>query len=263
MRDKIFKEGKSAFIPFIMAGHPTIEDSIEAVIALVEAGANAIEIGVPFSDPVADGPVNQRAAEIALSNGVTLDIVLNIVHQVRMRGYDIPIILFSYLNPILSFGYEEFSIKAKEVGIDGVLIVDLPPEEGQEFYSILKKVGIEIVLLTSPTTNPQRFNLYKKLEPSFIYYISRLSVTGIQSDLVISLEDEVNNLRTYFPKVKIAVGFGISNGSQAAQVAAFADGVIIGSVLVKMLEEKGLEAFKNLAVQFAKTIGEKNDNHRG
>jgi tryptophan synthase alpha chain len=263
MKDKIFKEGKSAFIPFIMAGHPTLEDSIEAIIALAEAGADAIEIGMPFSDPVADGPVNQHAAEIALSNGVTLYTLLNIVHQVRMQGYDIPIILFSYLNPILTFGYESFSIKAKEAGIDAVLMVDLPPEEGEEFYLILKKTGLEIVLLTSPTTNPQRFALYKKLDPSFIYYISRLSVTGIQSDLVINLEDEVNNLRTYFPGIKIAVGFGISNLNQAAQVAEFSDGVIIGSILVKTLQEQGLKEFKKLAVQFAQIIGEKNENHRG
>lgn len=254
MRNKIFKEGKSAFIPFIIAGHPTIEESIEAIIALAEAGADAIEIGMAFSDPVADGPINQHAAEIALSNGVTLYTLLNIVHQVRMQGYDIPMILFSYLNPILAFGYEEFSIKAKEAGIDAVLIVDLPPEEGQEFYKILRQAGLEIILLTSPTTNPQRFSLYKKLEPSFIYYISRLSVTGVQSDLVINLENEVDNLRTYFPEIKIAVGFGISNLNQAAQVAEFSDGVIIGSILVKTLEEKGLEAFKNLATQFAQAI---------
>ena len=254
MRNKIFKEGKSAFIPFIIAGHPTIEESIEAIIALAEAGADAIEIGMAFSDPVADGPINQHAAEIALSNGVTLYTLLNIVHQVRMQGYDIPMILFSYLNPILAFGYEEFSIKAKEAGIDAVLIVDLPPEEGQEFYKILRQAGLEIILLTSQTTNPQRFSLYKKLEPSFIYYISRLSVTGVQSDLVINLENEVDNLRTYFPEIKIAVGFGISNLNQAAQVAEFSDGVIIGSILVKTLEERGLEAFKNLATQFAQAI---------
>ena len=218
---------------------------------------------MPFSDPVADGPVNQRAAEIALNNGITLDIVFNIVHQVRIQGYDISIILFSYLNPILAFGYKEFSLKAKESGVDAVLIVDLPPEEGQEFYATLKRYGLEIILLTSPTTNPQRFSLYKKLEPSFIYYISRLSVTGVQRDLVVNLEDEVNKLRTYFPEIKIAVGFGISNLNQAARVAKFSDGVIIGSILVKTLEEQGLQALKNLAVQFAQTIGEKNDNHRG
>ncbi len=254
MRDKIFKEGKSAFIPFIMAGHPTIEKSIEAIIALIEAGADAIEIGMAFSDPVADGIVNQRAAEIALNNGITLDILFDIVVRLRKQGYDIPIILFSYLNPIMAFGYAAFATKAKEVGIDAVLIVDLPPEEGQELYAILKTNGLEIILLISPTTNLSRFSIYKALEPSFIYYISRLAVTGVQSDLAINLEDEINNLHSCLSGFKIAVGFGISTISQAAQVAKFADGVVIGSVLVKTLEEQGFIEFKSLATQFINSI---------
>ena len=262
MRHNIFKADRSSFIPFIMAGHPSIQESVEAIIALAEAGVDAIEIGVPFSDPVADGPVNQHAAEIALDQGTTLSIVLDIIHQVRVRGYNnIPLILFSYLNPILAFGHEKFALKAKEAGVDAVLIVDLPPEEGQEIYLIIKKSGIGIVLLTSPTTDPKRFLLYKKLEPIFIYYISRLAVTGVQTALVTNLENEVKNLRSYFTDTKIAVGFGIANIEQAMQVAQFADGVIVGSILVKTLEEQGLKALQKLATQFVQTIGESHDNH--
>lgn len=252
-----FHSDKTLFIPFIMCGHPTLEESINATLALSKAGADIIELGVPFSDPVADGPVNQHAAEIALNNGITLDLILNMVQQIRAKGCKTPIILFTYLNPILAFGYEQFAIKAKNAGVDGLLIVDLPPEEGQEFYDHLKRAKLEIILLASPTTDPKRFTLYKKTNPSFIYYISRLSVTGIQNDLSINLESEIQNLRTYFPETKIAVGFGISTTTQAAEVAKIADGVVIGSLLVKTLEEQGLESFQKLAIQMVLAVNKK------
>lgn len=243
------------FIPFIMAGHPSIEMSIQAIIALAQVGSDIIEIGVPFSDPVADGPVNQQAAEIALNNGVTLDTVLDLVRQVRAQGYDTPIVLFSYLNPILAMGHASFAQKAKTAGVNGVLIVDLPPEEGKEIYATLQQENLEIILLASPTTDPVRFDLYTKLEPAFIYYISRCGVTGTQSNLAIGLEHEVQCLRAYLPKdQKLAVGFGISTVKQAKQVAKFANGVIIGSRLVQTLDENGFEAFRDLAYELAKEI---------
>jgi len=242
-----FDSKKSLFIPFIMAGHPTLEASKQAIIALSEAGANIIELGVPFSDPVADGPVNQRAAEIALNQGTTLDSIFAMVKELRMEGCHTPLLLFTYLNPLLAIGAELFATKAKDSGVNGVLIVDLPPEEGQAFYMTLKQTGLEIVLLASPTTDPQRFNLYKQLNPSFLYYISRLAVTGIQCSLSDNLHREVQCLRAHFPDTKIAVGFGISNHKQAAAIATFADGVIIGSLLVNALEQDGLEHFQALA----------------
>jgi tryptophan synthase alpha chain len=245
---------KKSFIPFIMAGHPTIEDTLQSMLILAESGADIIELGVPFSDPVADGPINQRAAEIALCQGVTLEIILNMVAEVRLRGCQIPIILFSYLNPILSFGYERFAIKAKAVGVTEVLVVDLPPEEGLMFYEHCKQTGLEIILLASPTTDPKRFPLYVQLEPSFLYYISRLAVTGTQNTLAPDLGIALKNLRMYLPGMKIAVGFGISNVEQAAQVANLADGVIIGSLLVKTLEEQGIEALGRLVAQLSKAI---------
>ena len=243
------------FIPFIMAGHPSIEISIQAIIALAQVGSDIIEIGVPFSDPVADGPVNQRAAEIALKNGVTLITVLDIVSQVRSQGYDTPIVLFSYLNPILAMGHENFAHKAKAAGVNGVLIVDLPPEAGKEIYTSFQQANLDIVLFASPTTDPARFDLYNTFEPAFIYYISRCGVTGTQRNVAIGLEHEVQRLRDALPPdQKVVVGFGISTVAQAKQVAKFANGVIIGSRLVQTLDEHGFQEFRDLAYTLANKI---------
>lgn len=245
-------DSKPAFIPFIMAGHPNLETTKQAMIALSNAGAQMIELGVPFSDPVADGPINQHAAEMALNQGANLEKIFVLVKELRAEGYHIPILLFSYLNPLLTHGIDNFAIKAKAAGVNGVLIVDLPPEEGLEVYKTLQEKGLEIVLLISPTTNPKRFKFYEDLHPSFLYYISRLAVTGMQHSLSTSLETELHSLRTYFPKTKIAVGFGISDPEQAKTVAKIADGVVIGSLLVQSLEQQGLKSF----AQLAKILGE-------
>jgi tryptophan synthase alpha chain len=250
----VFDKHKSIFIPFIMAGHPSLETSTKAVMALARAGADIIELGVPFSDPIADGPVNQKAAKIAIENGMHLDKVLAQVQTIRDLGCKTPIILFSYLNPILAFGYEKFCHQTKAAGVDGVLVVDLPPEEGEDFYAMLQRVGLEIVLLVSPTTDSARLPLYVKLQPSFIYYISRLSVTGIQQDLSNTLEEELHDLRKTITNTKIAVGFGISSIDQAQYVSKIADGVIIGSKLVSMLENPGISAFEDTAREFADVI---------
>ncbi len=246
----VFNQKKSLFIPFVMAGYPDNETSIKAIMVLTEIGSDIIEIGVPFSDPIADGPINQKAAEVAIENGMNLSKVLELVQTVRDLGCTKPIILFSYLNPILAFGYKEFCIQAKAVGVEGVLIVDLPPEEGEVFYSMAKKEGLEIVLLVSPTTDTSRLFLYEMLEPSFIYYISRLAVTGMQQDISSSLEAELDELRNQLPNVKIAVGFGISLPDQTKYVSTIADGVIVGSKLVSTLGIEGIEQFRVLAEQF-------------
>jgi tryptophan synthase alpha chain len=247
MIKQAFAAKKTLFIPFLMAGFPTMETSKQAIIALSEAGAGIIELGVPFSDPVADGPTNQRAAEIALQQGTTLDRVFAMVKTLRAEGCHTPIVLFTYLNPILALSTELFAKKAVDAGIQGVLVLDLPPEEGQDFYQDIRRYGLEFALLVSPTTDVQRFSLYKQLNPSFIYYISRLAVTGVQTHLSDNLQEDILCLRAHFPNTKLAIGFGISNETQAAVVAKFADGVIIGSLLVHSLEQDGLERFKHLA----------------
>lgn len=253
MLEQVFKQ-KSAFIPFIMAGHPTPAATEQAILALSKAGASLIELGVPFSDPVADGPINQRAAEIALNNGMTLSKTMAIVKSIRQQGCQTPILLFSYFNPILAYGETAFATDAKAAGIDGVLIVDLPPEEGEAFYNQLQLAGLAVVLLVSPTTNPNRFEVYHRVNPAFIYYISRLSVTGVQKALSPELANEINTLRTYFPKHPIAVGFGISTLEQAATVARLADGVVIGSCLVDVMEKEGLNALQTLGQRFVNVI---------
>lgn len=246
-----FKNKKCLFIPFIMAGHPDAGTSAQALMALEKSGADMIELGVPFSDPIADGSVNQRAAHQAISNGIHLQNVLDMVFEFRKKGGQTPIILFSYLNPILAMGFEAFCQQAKVSGVNGLLIVDLPPEEGRCFYSHAIKAGLELVLLVSPTTGQKRLAQYKKLKPAFIYYISRLAVTGIQQELSSTLENELQHLRQHLPEINIAVGFGISTVEQARNIAEMADGFVVGSKLVATLESKGIEEFQSLAFDFA------------
>lgn len=249
-----FNKEHPLFIPFFVAGHPTLDSTITTILNLSEVGADIIELGVPFSDPIADGPINQHASDIALKNGVTLNWCLEQVHQARLQKCDTPIILFTYLNPILAMGIEQFSKNAKASGVDGVLIVDLPPEAGEDLYEFLTKSGLEIVLLVSPTTNHARLKFYKKLNPSFIYYISRLGVTGTQDKLSNHLAQEVEALQQNINNIPIAVGFGISTIEQAKDVAEMAQGVIIGSRLVNELNNSGLDATKALAEKFSQTI---------
>lgn len=249
----LFEQKKPLFIPFMMAGFPNLPTSLEALFSLSEAGADIIELGVPFSDPIADGPINQHAAHQALQQNITLDNIFNMVSAFRKKGYTTPVIIFSYFNPLFAYGIKAFKQKALEVGVNGVLIVDLPPEEGFDIYAELQKAGLDIVLLISPTTDPTRYNLIKKLKPAFIYYISRLSVTGIQSNLSQSLQHEIKQLKKYFQQTPIAVGFGISSVEQAKEVALYADGVILGSFLIETLHKQGINALKKIATN----LGEK------
>ena len=249
-----FTKDHALFIPFIMAGHPHPEITIQAVLALEEAGADLIEIGVPFSDPIADGPINQKAGEIGLQYGVTLMKCLDMVKEVKALGCQVPIILFSYLNPIMAMGFQKFAKLAKEAGVDGIIAVDLPPEEGSEFFQIMNQYEIEPILLSSPTTDPHRLKLFADIEPGFIYVISRCGVTGTQQDVRDELEHNIATLRQSFPFIPLSVGFGISNEAQAAKVAKFADGVIVGSYLVKALAEYGIAHFKMLAKRLADAI---------
>jgi len=253
----LFTENRPLFIPFIMAGHPTLDATANAILGLSECGADMIELGVPFSDPIADGPINQQAAEIALQNGVTLAWCLSVVNTVKQSGCKTPIILFSYFNPILHMGIEHFIQKASQVGVDGVLIVDLPIEESLAFRMALASSSIEMVILASPTTHPERLKNIQKINPAFVYYISRLGVTGVQQDLTKNLQQAVCALKQVMP-LPICVGFGISKSDQAKQVATFSDGVIVGSSLVKTLQntyaDLGLHPFLTLAKQFAETI---------
>lgn len=228
------RQHKTVFIPYITAGVPSAKDTVELILNLDHLGCAAIELGVPFSDPVADGTVNMQVMELSLANGTTLKGCLEMVRAVRQRGCEIPIIIFSYLNPILAMGYESFAKMAVESGVNAVLCVDLPLEHADEVWKIFEKAGLEMVFLAAPTTQGKRLELLKKYSPAFIYYVSRLGVTGTQKELSETLHTEVDNLRkateNQFP---ICVGFGISTADHVRTVSTYADGVIAGSVLMK------------------------------
>lgn len=233
--------GNSAFIPFVMAGDPDMKTSEEIIIALEKAGAAALELGVPFSDPVADGITVQRAAERALAKGATLQGVLSLVKSLRARGVKMPICLFSYLNPIYTMGYDKFIAAAQDAGAQGALIVDLPPEEAGEYRVAAEKRKFETVFLCSPTTTPERLRMVDEFSSGFVYYVSREGVTGAQAALPQQLQDKITALKGTL-RNPVAVGFGISTPEHVRALAGKADGIVVGSALVKIIEENPANA---------------------
>jgi tryptophan synthase alpha chain len=230
------KERRAAFVPFLMAGDPHLATTAELVVALAEAGADVVELGVPFSDPIADGPVNQAAAARALGAGTTLQGIVATVAALRART-DVPVVLFSYFNPILRYGVERLATHAADSGVDGILCVDLPPEEAAgEYQSALAGAGLDAIYLLAPTSTPERIRSVAKAGSGFVYYVSRTGVTGERSALPLELAREVKAVRSR-SKLPVAVGFGISTPEQAAAVARIADGVVVGSALVRMVGE--------------------------
>lgn len=224
-----------ALIPYITAGDPSLELTKKLIFQLEESGADIIELGVPFSDPMADGPTIQRASERALINSVSLRDILDLVTEIRVHT-EIPIILFGYYNPFFIYGAEKFSRDAREAGVDGVLIVDLPPEEVDELKVYVDKVGMDIIFLLAPTSNEERINLITKKASGFIYYVSVTGVTGVRTSLNNHIEEYVTRVKK-FTDIPVGVGFGISTPEQARTVARWADGVIVGSAIVKIIEE--------------------------
>lgn len=229
-------EGRKAFVAYITAGDPSLAVTKDLVLDLARAGVDVIELGVPFSDPLADGPVNQRAAERALAAGTDLAGILQTVAEIRKQDQDIPLVLFSYLNPIFRMGFSTFAAQAAELGVDGVLTVDLPPEEADDYRREIQARGLDTVFLASPTSDEERLRVVNQQSSGFVYYVSRTGVTGVQAELSQSLEVEVQTVRKLVDK-PIMVGFGISTPEQAATVGRLADGIIIGSALVKLIEE--------------------------
>ncbi len=232
------KEKRAAFIPYICAGDPTLEASESLIDALVAGGADIIELGVPFSDPIADGPVNQRAAFRALQHGTTLSDVLDLVGRKRPQA-EVPMVLFTYFNPIHRMGVETFADRAAEVGLDGVLCVDVPPEEGERsLVPALRARSIDPVFLLAPTSTRERVKAAGASSGGFVYYVSRAGVTGERAELRDGLKAEVKRVRRQI-KLPVAVGFGISTPDHVADVAKIADGVVVGSALVRLIEENG------------------------
>lgn len=230
------REERAAFIPFLMAGDPSLERTAEFLEAAAAGGADIIELGVPFSDPIADGPTNQRATVRALKAGTKLSAILELVARQRDR-LGVPIVLFTYFNPIHARGVERFAEQAAASGVDGVLCVDLPPEEGErELVPALRAQGVDAIFLLSPTSTKERIDRVARASSGFVYYVSRTGVTGERSALATDLVKDVKRLgkRVDLP---IAVGFGLSSPDQVAAVGEVADGVVVGSALVRYLEE--------------------------
>jgi len=234
--DQIRARGEKSFIAYLTAGDPTIKATQRFVQTLSRAGVSVIELGVPHSDPVADGPTNARAAERALKNHTSLSDVLDLVATLRQAGELIPLVLFTYLNPILRMGVPAFAKRAKASGVSAVLVVDLPPEEAKGYLSELETSGIETVFLASPTTRPDRLATIGSVSSGFVYYVSRTGVTGVQKSVASTLREKVAMLRQWIKK-PICVGFGVSSADQVREVLQVADGVVVGSCFVDLIEK--------------------------
>ena len=231
------KAKRAAFIPYITAGDPNPERTVVLARALERAGADILELGVPFTDPIADGPTNQRAAERALSRGTTLSGVLGLVRELRYSS-ELPVVLFTYFNPVHAYGMARFAVDAAAAGVDGVLFTDVPVDEAAVAHEALKRVGIELVLLVAPTSTRARVKAVRRLAGSFVYFIARAGVTGPRTSLEEGLEDQVRLVRK-LAKARVVVGFGVSTPEQVTRIAQFADGVVVGSALVERIGELG------------------------
>ena len=236
---------RRAFIPYVTAGYPRPADTLGVLALLAEEGADVIELGIPFSDPLADGPTIQAATWSALRQGVDIPGVLRWTAAFS-AGSDVPIVLFSYLNPVLRYGPERFLADAEDAGAAGLLLTDLPVGEDGELEEILTSANLDLVRLVAPTTRRERMARIVEAARGFIYYISRTGVTGERAALREELANEVAGLREV-TDLPIAVGFGISNFEQARLVAGVADGVVVGSALVRSLGEEGLDGARRLA----------------
>jgi tryptophan synthase alpha chain len=229
------ERGTPALVPFITAGDPDLDRTEAIIYALSDAGADVIELGIPFSDPMADGPVIQAASERALLAGATLSRVLILVRKVREKNAT-PIVLMGYYNPILAYGTKRFAADAVAAGVDGLLLVDLPPEEAQELRCFTDPLDLPLITLIAPTTPRERRNQLVAAAQGYLYYVSMTGVTGTARIDTSAIRAEVENLQTLSP-VPVAVGFGISTAEDAAAVGAFADAVVIGSALVKIIDQ--------------------------
>ncbi len=240
------QKDRKALIPYIMAGDPSLDATKQFVLDLESAGADIIELGVPFSDPLADGPTIQRAAERSLLHGTTLRKVLKLVKEIRTES-DIALILMTYYNPVFKYGIDKFVADAVKAGVDGVIIPDLIPDEAQDFIRLARNHKLDTIFLLAPTSTQARISKVANAATGFIYYVSITGITGSRLAIGKHMKDNLNLLKSTIKK-PIAVGFGISNPDEASAVSKLADGVIVGSAIVKLIAQgKGIKGFvKNL-----------------
>lgn len=233
---KLRKRGRAALIPFLVAGDPDLQATEALVQRMAESGADIIELGVPYSDPLADGPTIQAASQRALQNGVN---PMSIFRSAKkLQGIPTPLVLMTYFNPIFRYGLQAFAQDCRRSGIDGVIVPDLPPEEARPWVEEARKLGLDTIFLAAPTSPAERIRWVNKVSRGFIYYVSITGVTGVRGNLPEELKSAIRRIKEVSQK-PVAVGFGISTPEQAKEVGSFADGVIVGSAIVKIVEEEG------------------------
>jgi tryptophan synthase alpha chain len=248
-----FTKDRPAFMPYSVLGYPTRQASLDVVKTLADVGADLLELGVPFSDPLADGPTIQVATQKSLENGTTLKECLVMTRELRRQRVDTPALLMGYVNPILAYGLEQFVADAAAAEVDGLIVPDLPPEEAEELESACTARGLALVYLLAPTSTPERIKLITARSQGFVYLVSLTGVTGARNELPSDLADFVARVRQQTDK-PLAVGFGIGNGEQARAVGQVADGVIVGSALVKRAGES-VDSVRDLAVELRTALG--------
>ncbi len=232
---RVRAENRAAFVAYLCAGDPDLETSVKACRAVIENGVDVLELGVPFSDPLADGLTNQLAAQRALESGMTMAKVCELVRRIREFS-QVPIIFYTYYNLVFANGVENYVRAAREAGVDGMLTLDLPPEESQEVAEACRKHGLQTVMIVAPTTPDSRIARIAAATTGFIYYVSREGVTGVRDQLAGNIPEMLGRIRKH-TTLPVVVGFGISSRAQVAQVAAHADGVVVGSALVNCIKE--------------------------
>lgn len=238
----LHNQHSKALVTFITAGDPDLPATEEMIHLLEAAGADVIELGVPFSDPMADGPTIQLSSERALASGTTLHGILEVVAKVRTRS-QIPIILMGYLNPIHAYGYDSFCRDAAEAGVDGILLVDMPPEESSKLTVPARRCGLDVIFLLTPTSDADRIAAVDRLGSGFVYYVTVTGVTGARASVSGTLAQELSRVKQVI-SLPVMAGFGISTPEQAAEVAKLADGVVVGSAIVRLFERYSGEALK-------------------
>jgi tryptophan synthase alpha chain len=250
---ELSRAGRKGFIPYLTAGDPDLSLTVELILELERAGADIIELGVPFSDPMADGPVIQRASERALLNGVNIRDCLECVRRARSKS-QVPIVLFSYFNPLLSLGFDSMAVELERAGVDGVLVTDLVHEEADEFISQMRERDIDTIFLVAPTSTQERIRMVAEASRGFIYAVSRTGVTGIQDSLARSASNLVKKVRSS-SDLPVAVGFGISTPDQVADVWKVADAAVVGSRIVAEIERlKGDNSLVKQVGKLARTL---------
>ncbi len=251
--DALKAQGRKALIPFVTAGDPFPTITVELLLAMAEAGADVIELGVPFSDPMADGPVIQRAGERALKQGIGLRQVLQFVREFRAQNVSTPLVLMGYANPVERYGIEAFVIDAKAAGVDGVLIVDYPPEECESFAAALRAQDMDAIFLLAPTSTEARMAQVGRLASGYVYYVSLKGVTGAGHLDTDAVAQAVPRIKQHV-SVPVGVGFGIRDAATAKAVGAVSDGVVIGSKLVELLERQAADNVAPTGAAFIREI---------